>query len=136
MNDSRSTPEHPQHSEMRRNFGLRTRMVRYRALRSAWAVLAPSGLSTEKQRIADTGRSLNDELTMLVAQHPDVDQHALEKLDPQLDSFEREMRSIAQLVPLAQLRSTLPERVADDRRGVLDLLDLLLGAEIEGLEGT
>ena len=37
---------------------------------------------------------------------------------------------------MAQLRATLPERLTADRRGVLDLLDLILGAEIHGLEGT
>ena len=37
---------------------------------------------------------------------------------------------------ITQLRSTLPECVSHNRRGVLDLLDLTLGAELLGLDGT
>jgi hypothetical protein len=46
------------------------------------------------------------------------------------------MCAIAFKVPVAQLRSTLPECVSHNRRGVLDLLDLMLGAELRGLDGT
>ena len=46
------------------------------------------------------------------------------------------MRTIAFKIPVAQLRSTLPECVSQNRRGVLDLLDLMLGAELLELDGT
>ena len=46
------------------------------------------------------------------------------------------MREVALKVAVAQLRSTLPVRLAVDRRGVLDLLDLILGAEVAALPGT
>jgi len=97
-------------------------------------VLAPSGLSPGKRGIAETGRALNDELMKLASQDPSGgNAAAIREIDPRLDAFEREMRAIAFKIPVAQLRSTLPARVGIDRRGVLDLLDLMLGAEIEGL---
>ena len=95
------------------------------------------GSRIEKQDIAETGRSLNEELKKLASQDPSSGgATGFEEIDARLDTFEREMRAIAFEVPVAQLRATLPERVALDRRGVLDLLDLMLGAEIEGLGGT
>jgi hypothetical protein len=108
-----------------------------RALRSAWGVLAPSGLSAEKTDIAETGRTLNDELMELVHRdpsHPDL--AATAEIEASLYCLESEMREIASMVPLAQLRSTLPECVSHNRRGVLDLLDLILSAEILELDGT
>jgi hypothetical protein len=100
-------------------------------------VLAPSGFSAEEKDIAETGRALSDELTKLAGQDPsERNADAIREIDTRLDAFEREMRAIALKVPVAQLRSTLPARVAPDRRGVLDLLDLILGAEIEGLGGS
>ncbi len=107
------------------------------ALRSAWGVLAPSGLSAEKTDIAETGRTLNDDLMALIGHdetHPDLAANAL--LEARLDSLESEMRTIAFKVPVAQLRTTLPECVSHNRRGMLDLLDLMLGAELLGLDGT
>jgi hypothetical protein len=125
----RSVPRH--------DHALRARFERHRALRSAWGVLAPSGLSTERQDIAETGRALNDELMKLASQNPSSGNAAeIREIDTRLDAFECEMRAIAVGVPVAQLRSTLPPQVAIDRRGVLDLLDLMLGAEIDGLSGT
>ncbi|TMA32123.1 MAG: hypothetical protein E6J87_13735 [Deltaproteobacteria bacterium] len=61
---------------------------------------------------------------------------AIAALDARLEKFEREMRDAALEVPVTQLRATLPERLTADRCGVLDLLDLILGAEIRRLEGT
>ncbi len=116
---------------------LRARFERLRALRSAWGALAPSRLSTERQDVAETGRALNDDLIQLASREPSSESAAeLRVIDDRLDAFEGEMRAIAVAVPVAQLRSTLPSQVASDRRGVLDLLDLILGAEIEGLAGT
>jgi hypothetical protein len=127
----------PDRRVTRRDHALRGRFERHRALRSAWGVLAPSGLSAERQDIAETGRALNDELMQLASQDPSSgNAAAIREIDARLDAFECEMRAIAFKVPVAQLRSTLPSRVALDRRGGLDLLDLMLGAEIDGLGGT
>jgi len=110
---------------------------RLRSLRSAWSVLAPSGLSAEKSDIAQTGRTLNDDLMELVGHDAGIsDLAAASLIEARLDSLEAEMREIAFRVPVAQLRSTLPDCVSRNRRGVLDLLDLMLGAELLGLEGT
>jgi hypothetical protein len=112
-------------------------LERHRALRSAWGVLAPSGLSPENQEITETGRALNDELKKFASQHPSsAEETAFGEIDARLDVLERKMRAIAFKVPVAQLRATLPAQVEFDRRRVLDLLDLMLGAEIEGVGGT
>jgi len=117
--------------------GLRTLIDRQRALRSAWGVLAPSGLSSEKINIAQTGRALNDDLMELVGRTAtDPDFEAMAEVESRLDALENEMRAVASKVSVAQLRSTLPDRVAKNRRGVLDLLDLMLGAELLGQAGT
>jgi hypothetical protein len=113
---------------------LRARFDRLAALRSAWGVLAPSGLAVEKQGIGETGRTLSDDLAGLFGTQPSSEE--LAEIDARIDSLECEMRGVALKVPVVQLRSTLPEVVAVDRRGVLDLLDLILGAEIAGLAGT
>jgi hypothetical protein len=116
---------------------LRIRFERLRALQSAWGVLAPSGLSGEKNAIAEAGRALSNDLTELsVSGLSGGDETTIPALDKRLDGLETEMREVALKVPVAQLRSTLPERLAVDRRGVLDLLDLILGAEVAALPGT
>jgi hypothetical protein len=110
---------------------------RLRALRSAWVVLAPSGLSAEKTDIAEIGRALNDDLIEMMGRestHPDLVANA--EIEARLDSLETEMREIAFKITLAQLRSTLPECLSHNRRGLLDLLDLMLSAELSGLDGT
>ena len=110
---------------------------RQSALRSAWGVLAPSGLSAEKAEVAEIGRTLNDELIELVSHGAsDPDSEAIAEIEAHLESFESQMRAIAFKIPIAQYRSTLPDCVSHNRRGVLDLLDLTLGAELLGLEGT
>ncbi len=116
---------------------LRGRLERLQALRSAWGVLAPSGLSGSTQAIAETGRELGESVARLLAgAATHADPAAVAALDARLDEFEEELREVALEIPIAQLRSTLPERLRSDRRGVLDLLDLLLGAEVAGMEGT
>jgi len=120
-----------------REDALRARLERLRALRSAWGVLAPSGLCGEKQAIAESGRALSKSLTELLQAAPSTGEPAaIAAFDARLEALEREMRDVALEVSVAQLRATLPERVAVDRRGVLDLMDLILGAEIDRLEGT
>ena len=122
---------------MTREESLRELSERFRTLRSAWGVLAPSGLSAKKRAVVETGRALSKALTELAQGPPSTgDDAAIAALNARLEEFEREMRDVALEVPVTQLRATLPERLAADRRGVLDLLDLLLGAEIRGLEGT
>ena len=121
----------------RHNHALRIRLERHHALRSAWGVLAPSELSDENQEITKNGRELNDELKKLASQHPSsAEETAFGEIDARLDVLERKMRAIAFKIPVAQLRATLPAQLEFDRRRVLDLLDLMLGPEIEGLEGT
>lgn len=114
---------------------LRERFERLRALRSAWGVLAPSEPFADSS-IVETGRALSTALTELAQGAPSNQEAAIAAFDSRLEELEREMRDIALEVPVAQLRATLPERLTADRRGVLDLLDLILGAEIRGLEGT
>jgi hypothetical protein len=121
-----------------REDALRERFDRLQALRSAWGVLAPSGLSVEKRAVAETGRELGKALAELAQglPSPTEEEAAIAALDARVAELERDMRDIALAVPVTQLRITLPERVSVDRRGVLDLLDLILGAEVDGLEGT
>ncbi|MGI9592954.1 MAG: hypothetical protein ACR2P8_16425 [Myxococcota bacterium] len=116
---------------------LRSCSERFQALRSAWGALAPSGIFGENQVSAETGRALSESLTRLLRDEDTGDDPtAVAALETRLDELEREMRDVSLEVPVAQLRSTLPERIAVDRRGVLDLLDLILGAELSGREGT
>jgi hypothetical protein len=120
-----------------REESLRELFERFRTLRSAWGVVAPSRLSAENRAVVETGRALSKALTELAQGPPATGADAaIAALDARLEEFEREMRDVALEVPLTQLRATLPERLTADRRGVLDLLDLVLGAEIRGLEGT
>jgi hypothetical protein len=120
-----------------REDALRTRSERLQALRSAWGVLASSGLSGEKQAIAESGRSLGNALAALLAGPLSTgDEAAIAALDARFEELEREMRGFALEVPIAQLRSTVPKRMRVDRRSVLDLMDLILGAEIDGLDGS
>ena len=114
---------------------LRELSERLQALRSAWGVLAPSEPFADRS-IVETGRALSQALTELAQGAPANQEAAIAAFDSRLEELEREMRDIALEVPVAQLRATLPEQLTTDRRGVLDLLDLILGAEIRGLEGT
>jgi hypothetical protein len=136
MSDRKAASHEPQRAENRRNFELRGRVERFRGLKSAWAALASSCLAAEKRRIGMAGRAINDQLAARARQGRELDDCELDELDGRIDAFEREMRDVALDVSLAQLRSTLPERAERKRRSVLDLLDLLLGAEIDGLDGT
>ena len=68
--------------------GLRARSERLRALRSAWGMLAPSGLSAEKQAIAETGRALSEEVVAMLGDGgSDGDPAALALLDARLDQL-------------------------------------------------
>lgn len=114
----------------RRDHELRARFERLRALNSAWGVLAPFGLQDDWRHVVETGRAVSGRLAELAAQPFERRDHmALAKLDALLDTIESEMLGLAFEVPVAELRSTLPPRLASERRGVLDLLDLMLAAE-------
>lgn len=110
---------------------LAQRIERLRALRAAWGVLAPSGLSNEGRQIAETGRAVTDLLASMMQTDAPHDAASLAGLDTLLDEFETSMQRVAAHVPIPQLRSTLPRYLARDRRGLLDLLDVFLGAELE-----
>lgn len=121
----------------RRDHELRARFEHARALNSAWTVLAPFEISAEARHIVETGRAVGAELRRLASHPPEHrDPTALPKLDKLLDATARELLALAFQVPVAQLRATLPARLAGERRGVLDLLDLMLLAEIENHEGA
>ena len=116
---------------------LRARFERVRALNSAWAVLAPFEVSAEARHVVETGREVNAELAQLESQPLEGrDRAALPKLDKLLDDIESEIRAVAFELPVAKLRWTLPARLSSERRGVLDLLDLMLVAELEGHDGS
>jgi hypothetical protein len=120
-----------------REESLRELFERFRTLRSAWGALALSGLSADGRAVVETGRALSKALTEFAQGPPSTGEDAaIAALDARLEELAREMRDVALQVPVTQLRATLPERLTSDRRGVLDLLDLILGAEIHGLEGT
>jgi len=116
----------------RRDHELRARFEQLRALNSAWTVLAPLGLTDEGLHIVETGRAVSAELAKLAGQSfENRNRDELPKLDKLLEVIEREMLALALDVSVAQLRSTLPGRLPVERRGVLDLLDLMLVPEIE-----
>lgn len=111
---------------------LAERFDRLRALRAAWGVLAGSTLSGGGHPVAEIGRVLGDHLNDLARQG--ADEHSPEALasaDAGLDEFARMLRSIAFEVSINELRAILPGKVRSDRRGVLDLLDLLVDFDCE-----
>jgi hypothetical protein len=112
---------------------LKPRIEALRALRSAWGVLAPSGLSEGGHGIAGAGRALDELIGELLESGRERDAGSLAELDRQLQEFTASIRQIAFRVPISQLRSTLPFALGTDRLGVLDLLDLVLGNEAQWL---
>jgi hypothetical protein len=134
MSDSTHTTETRQAALWlaRRDHDLRARFEHLRALNSAWAVLAPFGLSDEGRHVVETGRAVASELAELAGQpFEDRDESALSKLDKLLDVIKDDILALALGVPVAEFRSTLPALLPGERRGVLDLLDLMLIAQIE-----
>ncbi|GEM_PF-6449051 len=103
------------------------RLERLRSLRSAWGVLAPAGLVADADEIGATGRALTDHLSAIVKSHSDVSDAALAGIDNLLAEFEASIRHVATNVPVSALRSALPGLRDEDRRGLCDLLDLLIG---------
>ena len=122
--------------ERRRDHELRERFVHLRQLNSAWGVLAAFEVSAGAPHIPEAGRAVNTELTALAAlDFEDRDRSGLPKVDKLLQGIESEMRAMAFEVPVPELRATLSTQVSSDRRGILDLLDLMLATELEGHEG-
>jgi len=103
------------------------RLERLRSLRSAWGVLAPAGLAEDADEIGATGRALTDHLSAIVKSHSDVSDTGLAGIDNLLAEFETSIRHVATSVPVSALRSALPGLRDEDRRGLSDLLDLLIG---------
>lgn len=110
---------------------LERRLERLRALRSAFGALAPSAVTEAGREIAVAGRDLTRRLAEAARDEAPPSAIALAQIDTALDAFESTMRRLACGVAVAQLRSTLPGRMSNDRRSVLDLLDLMLGDGIE-----
>ncbi len=106
---------------------LEPRLERLRALRSAWSVLAPSGISDKGIEISELGRALTDRLAGLQDRGDALCTTELAEIDVQLDAFEASMREVAGDVPISQLRSTLPAYLMSNRAGLLDLLDVVIG---------
>lgn len=110
---------------------LELRFERLRALRSAFGALAPSAVSAAGRDIAESGRELTRRLALAKLDADAPAANGLAQIDASLDAFASTMRRLACSVAVAQLRSTLPGRLTQDRRSVLDLLDLFLGDGIE-----
>ena len=111
---------------------LTERFERLRALRAAWGVLAASTLSSGGHPVAEIGRVMGDHLNDLARQGVGSEQpEALASADAGLDEFSRMLRTIAFQVSINELRAILPGKVRSDRRGVLDLLDLLVDFDCE-----
>lgn len=106
---------------------LGARLDRLRAMRSAWGVLAPATVKDRVDEIAEAGRALTEKLTRISRTRSDVSDAALVSIDERLGRFEAEIRRVATELSVAQLRSTLPALRSTDRRGLLDLLDVLIG---------
>jgi len=107
------------------NEELTPRIERLRRLRSAWGLLAPAG-ADDASEIGATGRALTDHLSSIVASHSDITPTALLGIDTLLSEFETSIQHVATSLPVSELRSSLPRCGSTERRGVLDLLDVLL----------
>ncbi|MEZ4292899.1 MAG: hypothetical protein R3E53_21150 [Myxococcota bacterium] len=118
-------------SEPEASSRLAPRLERLRALRSAWGVLAPSGVGGSGPEIAATGRAVTEYASRLMNAAAGAIDAELSGFDALLDEFEDSMRRLAATVPIPQLRSTLPGFVETDRRGLLDLLDVFLGTSLD-----
>ena len=106
---------------------LTPRLERLRSLRSAWGALAPAGVAHRAEEIAEAGRCLTDHLSRDLKRDDDPTPPELVEIDERLREFEASIRHVATGLKVAQLRSTLPARRTSDRRGLLDLLDVLIG---------
>ncbi|MBW2275097.1 MAG: hypothetical protein JRG96_17660 [Deltaproteobacteria bacterium] len=104
---------------------------RLRAMESAWGVLAPSCLSTSGEEIVHAGRDLREALSVTVEGAGGVGEKKLSEASERLDWLEGAVSRVAFEIQPTQLRSTLPDCVKSNRRGLLDLLDLLARDALE-----
>ncbi len=132
MAESSESPVHEDELRPAACSPLAGRIERLRALRSAFGALAPSAVSETGHAIAAAGRDLTQRLSQAGRERDSLAPAGQDGIDAALDAFESSMRALARGVPVPQLRSTLPGRLSSDRRSVLDLLDLLLGAGLHG----
>lgn len=109
-----------------------SRAARLRALHSAWELIGPSSALHGAQHIGEIGRLLRDEIDELKRSGLLLRESGLvQEIDARIDAYEAEMRGVALEIPVSELRSMLPAQVTRNRRGMLDLLDLLLGGEAD-----
>ncbi len=111
---------------------LAARVAHLAALRSAWGVLAPAGVSESGDEVAASGRALTEHLARITESRSDFTPDALVGVDNLLAEFETTIRRVALEIPIAQLRSVLPRFRETHRRGLLDLLDVLIGEDPTG----
>lgn len=119
-------------NDKRRDYVLRACFTRHRALESAWKVVSLFGLSSEDHYVYTTSRALRDELVRLTSvDSSQREPAAIEKIHDCIKSLEVELRSIVREISLERMRSTLPAQIQEDKRSVVDLLDLMLGSGSE-----
>lgn len=115
----------------RQDHGLRDCFSRHRALESVWSAVALFGLSSEDHYVATAARALGVEIKGLTGLDASQrDPLVLRKIHECIDSLETELRSIVREINLEQMRAILPARAREDRDSVLNLLNLMLGAEV------
>jgi len=107
------------------------RLERLRTLRSAWGVLERSRDEDEVDEISETGLALSDHLSGIIRSHSDVSLEAVRSIDKLLKEFEHSIRHLATRIPLSELRASLPAYQESDRDGLLDLLDVMLGEDVQ-----
>jgi hypothetical protein len=109
---------------------LAPRLSRLGALRSAWGVLAPAGLTCDADPIGEAGRALTDRISTIMNSRSDITPAALLRIDTLLVEFETSIRHVATSLHVSQLRAALPAYRETDRKGLLDLLDISLGEDL------
>ena len=107
------------------------RLKRLSALRSAWGVLAPSGLCENDQEIAQSGLAVSKQFVEFARSPGQAETSELAGIDTLIDEFEHSIRLAASKAPLKKLRKALPDFLETDREGLLNLLDIFLGGEAE-----
>jgi len=109
----------------------------FRGLHAAWSVVAACARLEQRRSVAEGGRALESEFQKLATEPSGLLRaSSFEGLEQKLASFELALRQAVGGISVSQLRSTVPTQLRRDHRGVLALLDLLLGAELEAVEGS
>lgn len=117
---------------------LNVRVRRFAALRAAQRALAPSVRSPESLPPLEPIRAIRDQLRAQLARIGDpahsgpppkpggVGPPDLAAIDAALNGYAHQLRRVADDVPVAQFRASLPELAKEQREEVIALLDLLL----------